>query len=64
MSLKKKFPTFQTVEWWIDQLKEMPNQKAVVKLATASHGPSQCMLSIYGGDEKKPSVWIDIGEPE
>ena len=64
MPLKKKFPEFQTAEWWIEQLKAIPNQKAVVRLATASHGPAQCMLSIYGGDEKRPTIYIDVGEPE
>lgn len=64
MSLKKKFPEFQTVAWWIEQLKEMPNQQAVVKIATGFHCTARCMLGIYDGDEKKPTVWIDIGEPE
>ena len=64
MSLKKKFPKFQTVEWWIEQLKEMPNQKAVVQVATGPNGIKAYMLSIYEGHGKRPTVWIDIGESE
>jgi len=63
MSLTKKFPTFQTVAWWIQEL-ETFDKYAIVKLATNPGSPANCLLSIYGGDEKRPTVWIDIGEPE
>ena len=57
------FPKYQTVAWWIEQLQEMPNKKALVKIATEPFGKAKAMLSIYEGAEKKATVWIDVGDP-
>jgi len=63
MALKTKFPKHQTVAWWINQL-SCYDLNAIVKVATNYSPSAKCLLSIYEGDEKKPTVWIDIGEPE
>lgn len=60
---QNEFPKYQTVEWWIKELQEMPNKGAVVKIATEMRGAAHCFLGIYEGDEKQPTVWIDIGDP-
>ncbi len=57
------FPKHQTVEWWIKELQAMPNKQAIVKLALEMRGDAHCLLSIYEGAEKRPTVWIDIGDP-
>ncbi len=61
-----KFPSHQTVEWWIEQLKEF-NPKAVVHIASAPDSPPMCMLGLYyadkkGGCEDIKKVWIDVGD--
>ena len=55
-----KFPKFQTVEWWIEQLKEMP-PKSVVQVIDSGL-KRQAMLSIYPAKKKK-IVCIDVGVP-
>lgn len=63
MAGKKQHPKFQTVEWWIEQLKEF-NPKAVVQIATCFGDTTMAMASIYyegyAGDENRKKVWIDI----
>ena len=55
------FSKHQTVEWWIEQLKEMP-PKSVVKLSDGMSRDYMCMLSIYPLDHIANTVVIDIGE--
>lgn len=51
---------FQTVEWWIEQLKEF-DPKTPVAIATGWGCPPLVMASIYkSGDGKR--VWIDVEE--
>ena len=66
-------PKFQTVEWWIEQLKEY-NPKAVVHIATRSGDSGSAMLSTYYarkkgkdryphdlGEDDIKKLWIDVG---
>lgn len=60
----KGFPQFQTVEWWIEQLKEY-NPKAVVAIYTGYGEKPNYMLSMYPVDgrldDHTKCVAIDIG---
>jgi hypothetical protein len=56
-------PQFQTVEWWIEQLKEF-NPKAVVHVAICP-GDDRAMSSIYYDMDRDAidnlkAVWIDV----
>ena len=54
------FAKFQTVAWWIKQLKEYPSD-AKVTIATADCTNLKMLSTYMGAGKNKDVLWIDVG---